>query len=390
MRKILVKLADALIHNRYTRPIITNLNILSMMDNNRYCVIMCGGVGSRFWPYSRSSKPKQFIDFLGTGKSLLQLTVERLEGVVPLENIVMLTNEHYAGLIKEQLPQLCDEQILLEPARRNTAPCNAWAAYHIRALNPQAKIMVAASDHLILNTAEFQSSVFRAFDFLDKHPEALLTFGVKPNRPETGYGYIQLGDRLGDGFSRVKTFTEKPDLELAKVFLDSGEFYWNSGMFFWGVDTIIHAIEKYAPEIAGYFEAGKGIFGTAGEQEFIGEMYASCPNISIDYAVMEKSPNVCVESVDFGWTDLGTWGALYDVSPKNHDGNVTQNCKALLFDSHNNVVAVKGDKLVVAAGLNDFIVADADDVLLIVPRGDEQKIRTYVNDVKTTFGDKYL
>ena len=353
-----------------------------MKNSDRFCVIMCGGVGSRFWPYSRASKPKQFIDFLGTGQSLLQLTVERLQGVVPDENIILLTNEQYAGLIKEQLPQISDAQILLEPARRNTAPCNAWAAYHIRALNPNAKIMVAPSDHLILRREEFQKSVIKAFDFIE-HNDALLTFGVKPNRPETGYGYIQLGEAIDDDFSRVKTFTEKPNLELAKVFLESG-------MFFWTAQSIINAITAVAPEVAACFEGGLDVMGTAEEQAFINTMYPSCPNISIDYAVMEKAPNVCVERVDFGWTDLGTWGSLYDVSPKNRDGNVTQNSKTMLFDSHNNVVAVKGDKLIVASGLNDYIVADADDVLLIVPRADEQKIRNYVNDVKMTFGDKYL
>ncbi len=359
------------------------------MNENRYCVIMCGGVGSRFWPYSRMSKPKQFIDFLGTGQSLLQLTVSRLENIVPFENIIMLSNEQYAGLIKEQVPQLRDEQILLEPARRNTAPCNAWAACHIRALNPDAKIMVAPSDHLILKEDEFRRCVLRGFDFLERN-DVLLTFGVKPDRPETGYGYIQVGERIDENFSRVKTFTEKPDLALAKVFLDSGEFFWNSGMFFWSVQSICKALSDLAPDVMSRFEAGGSVYGTAREQAFIDSMYPSCPNISIDYAVMEKAPNVCVERVDFGWTDLGTWGALYDVSPKNQDGNVTQRSKTLLFDSHNNVIAVKGDRLVVASGLDNYIVADADDVLLIVPRSEEQKIRTYVNEVKTAFGDKFL
>lgn len=357
--------------------------------NNRYCVIMCGGVGSRFWPYSRSNKPKQFIDFLGSGKSLLQLSVERLDGIVPTENIIILTNEQYAGLIEEQLPQINRNQILLEPVRRNTAPCNAWAAYHIKALNPNAVIMVAPSDHLILNIDTFRESVLRAFEFA-KYRAALLTFGVKPNRPETGYGYIQLGDRIDANFSRVKTFTEKPDLELAKVFLESGEFYWNSGMFFWSANAILRALRELAPDIAARFEAGGDVFGTPQEQAFINEMYASCPNISIDYAIMEKAINVCVERVDFGWTDLGTWGALYDISPKNKDGNVTQNCHALLFNSHDNVIAVKSDKLIVASGLNDYIVADADDALLIVPKNEEQKIRQYVNEVKSKYGDRYL
>lgn len=359
------------------------------MKNNRYCVIMCGGVGSRFWPYSRSSKPKQFIDFLGTGRSLLQMAVDRLKGIVPDENIIMLTNEQYAGLIMEQLPQLKKDQILLEPARRNTAPCNAWAAYHIKAKNPDAKIMVCPSDHLILKQDEFRRCALSAFDFLDRH-DALLTFGVKPNRPETGYGYIQLGERAEGDFAKVKTFTEKPNEELAKVFVASGEFFWNSGMFFWDVDTIIKAFHDLAPDIAQRFDSAAQVWGTADEQAYIDENYASCPNISIDFAIMEKAPNVYVQQVDFGWSDLGTWGSLYDNSPKNRDGNVTQNCKALLFNSHNNVIAVKGDKLVVASGLNDYIVADVDDALLIVPKSDEQKLRTYVNEVKSSFGDKYL
>ncbi len=359
------------------------------MDNNRYCVIMCGGIGSRFWPYSRADKPKQFIDFLGTGKTLLQLTVDRLEGIVPPEHIFMLTNELYADLIKEQLPQIGDDRILLEPALRNTAPSNAWAAHHIKALNPHAKIMVAPSDHLILNREEFRKCVIKAFEFIDKN-DVLLTFGVKPNRPETGYGYIQIGDCVNDDFCKVKTFTEKPDIELAKVFVESGEFYWNSGMFFWDVNVILEAMSRYAPDVASLFAKGEGLYATPQERQFIEAEYPTCQSISIDYAVMEKSPNVCVEQVDFGWTDLGTWGALYDISPKNKDGNVVQNSKTLMFESQNNVVAVKGNKLVVASGLNDYIIADADDVLLIVPRSDEQKIRTYVNEVKTAFGDKYL
>ena len=364
-------------------------NTNAATESNRYCVIMCGGVGSRFWPYSRANRPKQFIDFLGTGRSLLQMTVDRLEGIVPQSHIFFVSNEQYAAQIREQLPDIGASQILYEPARRNTAPCIAWAAHHISALNPEARIMVAPSDHLVLKHEEFQRCVRAAFDFIDAH-DVLLTLGVKPNRPETGYGYIQAGTQIEGDFYQVKTFTEKPNLEIAKVFLKSGEFFWNSGMFFWRAGTILKAFEELSPDIASRFNDGRGLFGTEREQEFINGMFVSCPNISIDYAVMEKSDNVCVERVDFGWTDLGTWGSLYDVSPKNRDGNVTQNCKALLFESHNNVLAVKGDKLVVASGLNDYVVADADDVLLIVPRNEEQKIRTYVNEVKSTFGDKYI
>ncbi|MBR1551636.1 MAG: mannose-1-phosphate guanylyltransferase [Muribaculaceae bacterium] len=359
------------------------------MNNHRYCVIMCGGVGSRFWPYSRQDKPKQFIDFLGTGRSLLQMSVDRIEGIVPPQNIYMLTNEQYAPIIREQFPDMRPEQILLEPCRRNTAPCIAWAAYHIHAHDPEAQIMVAPSDHLVLKADRFRDSVLKAFDFIER-TDAILTLGIKPHRPETGYGYIQVGDHVGGDFSAVKTFTEKPNAELAQVFLQSGEFFWNSGMFFWSARCIIESIRSLAPDIAQKLDPGIGIYGTAGEKAFIEQNFPSCPSISIDFAVMEKAPNVYVECVDIGWSDLGTWGSLYEISPKNIDGNVTQRCKALMINSHNNIMAVKGDKVVVASGLNDFIIADVDDVLLIVPREEEQKIKLYVNEVKSKFGEQYL
>ena len=350
---------------------------------------MCGGVGSRFWPYSRAAMPKQFIDFFGTGRSLLQMAVDRMTTIVPVENIIMITNEKYANVIAQQLPELKPSQFLLEPARRNTAPCIAWAAHHIHALNPDARIMVAPSDHLILNVQEFRRSVVKAFDFIESR-DAILTFGIKPNRPETGYGYIQVGERVVEDFAQVKTFTEKPNEELAKVFLQSGEFFWNSGMFFWSASTIIEALRNYAPDISAIFEQGTDFYNTPREQEYINDHFPSCQNISIDFAVMEKAPNVYVECVDFGWSDLGTWGSLYENSPKNENGNVTQNCQALLFNSHNNVIAVKGDKLIVASGLDDYIVADVEDALLIVPKSEEQKIKLYVNEVKAKYGDKYL
>ncbi len=359
------------------------------MDNNRYCVIMCGGVGSRFWPFSKAARPKQFIDFFGTGRSLLQMTFDRLNGIVPVENIVLLTNESYEPLIKEQLPEISNHQILLEPARRNTAPCIAWAAHHIKAINPNAKMMVAPSDHMILNVEKFRSSVVKAFEFIETR-DALVTLGIKPSRPETGYGYIQVGEHVEGDFSAVKTFTEKPDEDLARVFLRSGEFFWNSGMFFWSADSIIQALNTCAPEINIIFENGQQFFGTEREMDYINTHFEACPSISIDFAVMEKAPNVYVETVDFGWNDLGTWRSLYEFSPKNKDGNVTQQCKALMFNSRNNIVAVKGDKLVVASGLEGYIVADVDDALLIVPLDEEQKIKQYVNDVKVKFGDKFL
>jgi mannose-1-phosphate guanylyltransferase len=350
---------------------------------------MCGGVGSRFWPFSKAAMPKQFIDFFGTGRSLLQTAFDRMQGIVPVDNIILITNEIYEPLIKEQLPEIKDDQILLEPARRNTAPCIAWAAHHIKAINPDARMMVAPSDHLVINVEKFKQSVVDAFDFIEQR-DALLTMGIKPSRPETGYGYIQVGEHVDGKFYSVKTFTEKPDEDLARVFLRSGEFFWNSGMFFWSADSILKALDNYAPEVNAAFEQGKQYFGTPQEMDFINAQFEACPSISIDFAIMEKAPNVYVETVDFGWNDLGTWRSLYDHSPKNKDGNVTQNCKALMFNSHNNIVAIKGDKLVVASGLEGYIVADVDDALLIVPLEEEQKIKLYVNAVKSKFDDKYL
>ncbi|MBQ9465742.1 MAG: mannose-1-phosphate guanylyltransferase [Muribaculaceae bacterium] len=357
------------------------------MDNNRYCVIMCGGVGSRFWPFSREAKPKQFIDFFGTGSSLLQMTVARLRGIVPVENIILMTNSRYAEVIAEQLPELSSDQILLEPARRNTAPCIAWAAWHIAARNPQASIMVAPSDHLIIRTDEYAQAVRDSFDFVERHNSSLLTLGIKPSRPETGYGYIQRGTPIEGAFSTVKTFTEKPDEQLARVFLDSGEFLWNSGMFFWSATAIINAMRTHAPEIAAVMDDGLELMASPREQEFINTAYERCPNISIDYAVMEKAAGVCVQQVDFGWSDLGTWGALYDVSPKGRDGNVVQNSRVLLQDCHRNVIAIKGHKVLVASGIDDYIIADTPDALLIIPKSDEQRLRQYVNEVRNTYGD---
>ncbi len=356
---------------------------------SRYCVIMCGGIGSRFWPYSRLDLPKQFIDFLGTGRSLLQMTYDRILPVVDRERIIVVTNEQYSSLVLSQLPDLDQSQVLLEPARRNTAPCIAWAAHHIAALDPDASMIVLASDHLITREQMFVDSVRAGFDFVETH-DALLTLGIKPSRPETGYGYIQQGEPVCNGVSAVKTFTEKPDLELAKVFLSSGEFFWNSGIFLWRAAEILKAIAMNAPDLATLFERGVGTYGTSREREFINSCFESGPAISIDYAVMEKASNVYVEKVDFGWSDLGSWSALYDQSPKNRDANVTQNCNVLAYNSTGNIVAVKDDKLVVLDGLKDYIIADAGDVLLICSKEKEQKIKQIVNDVKISFSGRYL
>lgn len=350
---------------------------------------MCGGIGSRFWPYSRTNLPKQFIDFLGTGRSLLQMSYDRILPIVPKENVIIVTNAAYAPLVKQQLPEISEENILLEPARRNTAPCIAWAAYHIKAKDACASMIVTPSDHLITREHEFEASILRGFEFVEQH-DALLTLGITPTRPETGYGYIQVDQEVEQGINKVKTFTEKPDRELAKVFLASGEFFWNSGIFLWSAKSIISAFDKYAPEIAGKFDEGTSAFGTPAEKEFIDQQFPACMSISIDFAVMEKAKNVYVETVKFGWNDLGTWSALYDMSPKNRDQNVTQNCNVLAYNSTGNIFAVRGEKLVVVDGLKDYIVSDAGDVLLICPKSEEQRIKLMVNDAKVNFGEKYL
>lgn len=362
---------------------------MSEHNKHRYCVIMCGGIGSRFWPYSRTSRPKQFIDFFGTGRSLLQMSYDRILPIVPKENIIVVTNSQYADLVKEQLPELNENQILFEPARRNTAPCIAWASYHINKIDKDASMIVTPSDHLITRERDFEKSIITGFEFVENN-EALLTLGIKPSRPETGYGYIQIGQPVDDTILKVKTFTEKPDRELAKVFLQSGEFFWNSGIFLWRTSTIIESFNHLAPEISRVFEEGKPYYDTPEESKFINEKFPGCMNISIDYAIMEKSKRVYVECVDFGWNDLGTWSALFDNSPKNRDGNVTQNCKVVSYDSSGNIFAVSEDKLVVVDGLKDYIIADAGDVLLICPKANEQSIKQMVNDTKIKFGDKYL
>lgn len=363
-----------------------------MTDNShRYCVIMCGGVGSRFWPFSRTQMPKQFLDFFGTGSSLLQMTVDRVRPLVPTSNIILVSNESYKPLLREQLPDIPEENILLEPARRNTAPCICWAAHHIYARDSRASIMTLPSDHLILKETVFHEVMDKGLTYVEDH-DALLTLGIKPTSPETGYGYIQQGLFCTDtpDVAKVKCFTEKPSLEMAKVLLASGDFLWNSGIFLWRATTILHAFAELAPDIAEVFDTGEKTYDTPQETDFIAGAFPSAPSISVDYAIMEKAPNVYVMPVDLGWSDLGTWGALYDISPKNLDGNVTQNCKLLTHDCSGSVFAIKGDKIVVASGLKDYIVAENGNALLIVPRSQEQEIRRHVNEVKTRFGLDYI
>lgn len=373
------------------------------MTENNYCVIMAGGVGSRFWPFSRNKKPKQFLDFFGTGRSLLQMTIDRFRPIVPIENILIVTNVLYRDLVLEQIPDLKAEQVLCEPARRNTAPCIAYAAARIKAMEAKAerrkaRIVVAPSDHLILQEETFRQTIQQGFDFIENN-DALLTLGMKPTRPETGYGYIQMGEDArkashsleakGEMICKVKAFTEKPNLELAKVFLESGDFLWNSGIFIWSLDSILNAFQAYLPEMANKFAEGDKVMGTADEDAFIQQMFPTCPSISIDYGVMEKAQNVHVIPSDFGWSDLGTWGSLYELSNKDENENVTLHTDATYYDSHGNIVTLPKGHLAVVQGLEDCIVAESDGVLLICKRDAEQQIRQFFMDAEVKFEGEF-
>lgn len=379
------------------------------MTENNYCVIMAGGVGSRFWPFSRNHKPKQFLDFFGTGRSLLQMTVDRFRPIVPIENILIVTNVLYREEVLAQIPDLRAEQVLCEPARRNTAPCIAYAAARIEAMRrlsnkansaESVNIVVAPSDHLILQEDQFRLTIEQGFNFIQEH-DALLTLGMKPTRPETGYGYIQRGeearktDTSGEGIYRVKAFTEKPNLELAKVFLESGDFLWNSGIFVWSLRSIQNAFKQFLPEVAEKFMMGAddcsqcSPIGTENEEAFIQEIFPTCPSISIDYGVMEKATNVHVMPSDFGWSDLGTWGSLYELSEKDEHNNVTLHCDATYYDSHGNIVTLPKGHLAVVQGLEDCIVAESEGVLLICKKDAEQQIRQFFMDAEMKHGGKF-
>jgi len=350
---------------------------------------MSGGVGSRFWPFSKEDRPKQFLDFFSTGRSLLQSTFDRFSKIVPAENIYIVTNDIYADMTRAQLPELKENQLLLEPLRRNTAPAIAFASFRIRAVNPQANIIVAPSDHLIMKEDQFASDIKKGLAFVAENP-VLLTLGIKPSRPETGYGYIQVEEKAADGIQKVKAFTEKPSLELAKKFVESGEFMWNSGIFLWNVNSIIDAFNKYLPDIIQKFNEGKELFNTPEEKKFVDASFPFCPNISIDYGVLEKADNVFVNISNFGWSDLGTWGSLHEISQCDENNNANLNCKALFIESNDNVVAMSDDKLVVLQGLDDFIVAESDNVLLVCKKSEEQRIKHFVTDVKFRYGDEYV
>lgn len=365
------------------------------MNRNNYCVIMAGGIGSRFWPLSRNEKPKQFLDILGTGKTLLQQTYERFRTICPPQNILVVTNKNYKTLIREQLPEIIEENILLEPLRRNTAPCIAYANQRIYKENKDANIIVAPSDHLILNEPEFIRIIEQALEFTASN-DALLTLGIKPNRIETGYGYIQISNIDKDiaikdiGITKVKTFTEKPDYDMAKIFFESGEFYWNSGIFIWSLNSITKAFQQYLPDVDDLFKMGINVYGTLSEQDFIDNTYAECKNISIDYGIIEKAKNVHVLCADFGWSDLGTWGSLYENSNKDDNENTIIGDNVLCYDTKNCIINISDSKLAVIQGLKECIVVESEGVLLVCKKKDEQKIRQFVNDVKVKRGDSYI
>lgn len=361
--------------------------------NNNYCIIMAGGIGSRFWPLSTTSTPKQFIDILGTGRTFIQQTFDRFVQIIPAENIYVVTNAAYAQLTQEQLPELKAEQILLEPAMRNTAPCIAYATYKILSKNPDANFVVAPSDHLITKEETFLRVISQGLDFTSKN-DSLLTIGIEPSRPETGYGYIQADtneDITPGSIEQVKTFTEKPNLELAKVFVDSGEFFWNSGIFMWKGNVIDKAMTEFQPEIAEKFKACDSAYYTEQEKAILDEAYISCRSISIDYGIMEKADNVsvlCSEPV--GWSDLGTWGSLYEHQNLDENKNAVKQADVLMYDCQNNIVNIPNNKIAVIQGLDGYIVAQTEQTLLICKKDDEQRIKQFVSDVKIEKGEKYV
>ena len=358
-----------------------------MVKNSTYCVIMAGGVGTRFWPKSRKSNPKQFLDILGTGKSFIRATYERFLPLVPSENFLVVTNQSYKDLVLEHIPELKEDQVLCEPIGRNTAPCIAYAAYRLKKSDPDAQMIVTPADHLVLNETEFHSTISECLEFV-ANSDALMTVGIKPTRPETGYGYIQKSN--SDLISRVKCFTEKPNLELAQTFVECGEFFWNSGIFIWKVKSIVDAFEKFLPEHHALFSSIIDSLGTSQESEAIAQVFSECKSISIDYGVMEKAENVYVRCSDFGWSDVGTWGSVYQLTRKDAYANARSHDGCYLYNTRNSIISIPKDKIAVVNGLKDYIIVDTDDVLLICPRSEEQIIKKYIDDVKYDKGDKYI
>jgi mannose-1-phosphate guanylyltransferase len=351
-----------------------------MQNSNNYAVIMAGGVGSRFWPYSRKKFPKQFHDVLGMGKSLLQQTVERFRNICPNENIFIVANREYKQLILEQLPQIKEDHILLESIGRNTAPCIAYAAYKIHSKNKNANVVVAPSDHIIMKEVEFEKRINLALETSSKK-DALVTLGIKPHRPDTGYGYIRFENQESEAH-RVLNFTEKPKLEIANAFVSSGEYVWNAGIFIFQTRIIIEKFNRFEPDIANAFLSINDFFYSEKEQEKVDEVYLNCKDISIDYAIMERSANVYVVLSDIGWSDLGTWKSLYDLREKDEENNVLDG-NIRTYDTTNSIIKTPDNKLVVAQGLDNYIVAEYDNVLMICQKDKEQKVKEFVSDLKS-------
>jgi len=357
------------------------------MNKNHYIIIMAGGIGTRFWPVSKKSFPKQFMDILGTGQSLIAQTYKRFTHFIPEENIYIVANTDYTDLIKEHIPTITDEQILKEPMGKNTAPCIAFASYYLKQKNPNAVCMVAPSDHLITDEPNFAETSLKALNFAEEQ-DGLVTLGIKPSRPDTGYGYIQFTkDPIQEGIHPVKTFTEKPTEEIAKSFIESKEFLWNAGIFAWSVSSICNRFEEKLPEIHTLFSE---IDYTDSNSELkIEKAYGQCPSISIDYGIMEKDKNVFVLPSHFGWSDLGTWKSLWDVSNKDNQENALIGKNTLSQDSSHNLVFANKDKLTVISGVENLVIVDSDDVLLVMNKDKEQELRSIVTEVKQKYKGKY-
>ncbi|HUR09830.1 MAG TPA: sugar phosphate nucleotidyltransferase [Flavitalea sp.] len=360
------------------------------MNKHHYVVIMAGGIGSRFWPMSRTNFPKQFLDILNTGKTLIQSTYERFASFIPADNIFVVTSNEYVNIVKNQLPVLPLQNILGEPSRKNTAPCIAYISFKLQQTDPEASLIVAPADHLILDPIAFTKVSLEALAFVNKH-NAFITLGIQPTNPNTGYGYIQYEQQaVTNNVYKVKTFTEKPNIELAKTFVASGEFLWNAGIFIWQVKNIITAFERYLPDMFDLFSSEKEKFNTTGEQAALQTIYPLCTNISIDFGIMEKADNVYVIPSSFGWSDLGTWNSAYENLHKDNLSNAIAGNQVMSLDAKRCIVHTPNDKLVVLQGLEDFIVVDTHDVLLICKKEKEQDIKDYVAEVKRNKGDKFL
>jgi mannose-1-phosphate guanylyltransferase len=360
------------------------------MNEHQYAVIMAGGIGSRFWPMSRQDYPKQFLDILNTGQTLVQSTYQRLTDFIPPENIYVVTSNEYMHIVEKQLPKIPRGNILGEPSRKNTAPCIAYISFKLMQKDPKALLVVAPADHLVLDRIAFKKVCLEALSFVGKH-NALITLGITPLKPNTGYGYIQRElQSVTDNVYKVKTFTEKPNLELARTFLASGDFLWNAGIFVWQVKNIIKAFEAHLPEMYDVFVAEKEAFNTPDEKKALEHIYPLCTTISIDFGIMEKANNVYVIPASFGWSDLGTWNSAYENLEKDYLGNAIAGKKVMVIDASKCIIHSGNKKLMVLQGLEDFIIVDTPDVLLICKRDKEQEIKDYVAEVRRNVGDEYL